>query len=344
MMRDASAVEAREVPPSSDARAEAAGGAALGGPGGASSGAAPQPSSEPRVSASAASGVTAEARRFLADLRVEIESHPGVNHLFLGRCATSPFARQDYRVFGENHYPLVCVFTSYLERLLVRAPTSDAKLWLAKVLVDEYGEGSEGEDHATLYGHFLRSCGSTVPDRADVVKVPAPAFEFVREHRRIVSEEPFLVGLGAVGPGHEWAIPKMFDAVIPGLRRAGFTPDEIGYFTLHVEQDVDHGAWLEEALLRFGGTHEARAQIRRGAILSLEARARFWSGVQRAVVRWRQPNAVRVDGASPRTIAREILMTAWDGSPRLRALEAGYDSFLATRRPTIRELVEQGRR
>ncbi len=285
------------------------------------------------------------SRRFLADLRIEIESHPGVNHLFLSRCATSPFSRHDYRVFGENHYPLVCVFTSYLERLLVRAPTSDAKLWLAKVLVDEYGEGSDGEDHATLYGHFLRSCGSTVPDSVDSVKVPAPAFEFITEHRRIVSEEPFLVGLGAVGPGHEWAIPKMFDSVIPGLRRAGFTNDEIAYFTLHVEQDVDHGAWLEEALLRFGVTDEARAQIRRGALLSLEARARFWSGVQRAVVRWRQPSAVRVDGASPRTIAREILITAWDGSPRLRRLEARYDAIVnERRRPTIRELIEQGRR
>ncbi len=291
-----------------------------------------------------AHGTSAAARRFLADLRVEIESHPGVNHLFLGRCATSPFSRHDYRVFGENHYPLVCVFTSYLERLLIRAPTSDAKLWLAKVLVDEYGEGSDGEDHATLYGHFLRSCGSSVPDQTNTVKVPEPAFEFVSEHRRIVTEEPFLVGLGAVGPGHEWAIPKMFDAVIPGLRRAGFTPDEIEYFTLHVEQDVDHGAWLEEALLRFGDTEAARLQIRRGALLSLEARARFWSGVQRAVVRWRQPSAVRVDGAAPRTIAREIMMTAWDGSPRLRALEARYDAVLARRRPTIAELIEQGRR
>ncbi len=284
------------------------------------------------------------AKSFLADLRREIESHPGVNHLFLARCATSPFARQDYRVFAENHYPLVCVFTSYLERLLVRAPTSDAKLWLAKVLVDEYGEGSEGEDHATLYAHFLRACGSSVPDRAGLERVPAPAHAFVTEHRRIVSEEPFLVGLGAVGPGHEWAIPKMFDAVIPGLRRAGFAEEEIHYFTLHVEQDVDHGTWLEEALVRFGDTDARRAEIRRGALLSLEARARFWSGVQRAVVRWRQPNAVRVDGASPRAIAHEVLLTAWDGSPRLRALEASYDRLRARRRPTIAELVEQGRR
>jgi pyrroloquinoline quinone (PQQ) biosynthesis protein C len=285
---------------------------------------------------------TGESAAFMKALRVEIEAHPAVNHLFLNRCATSPFAREDYRVFGENHFPLVCVFTSYLERLLVRAPTSDAKLWLAKVLVDEYGEGSEGEDHATLYGHFLRSCGSRVPDEKDG-KVPEPALEFIKEHRRIVNGEPFLVGLGAVGPGHEWAIPKMFHSVIPGLQRAGFTEREIAYFTLHVAQDVDHGRWLEEALTRFGSTHAARQQIRRGALLSLEARGRFWSGVQRAVVRWRQPRAIRPDGATPRTLLQEVLVTAWDGMPRLRALEARYDAIRTRFRPTINEIVEQGR-
>lgn len=279
---------------------------------------------------------------FLRDLRAEIEAHPGVNHLFLNRCATSPFSREDYRIFGENHYPLVCVFTSYLERLLVRAPTSDAKLWLAKVLVDEYGEGSEGEDHATLYGHFLRSCGSSMPDEKHG-KVPGPALAFIQEHRRIVNEEPFLVGLGAVGPGHEWAIPKMFDAVIPGLKRAGFAPQEILYFTLHVEQDVDHGTWLAEALEQFGTSEEARQQIRRGALLSLEARSRFWSGVQRAVVQWRQPRSIRPDGAKPRSVMEEILVTAWDGSPRLRALEAGVDRLRARFRPSVHQIIEKGR-
>src|SRR3954467_10359278 len=147
---------------------------------------------------------------FMKDLRKEIAEHPAVNHLFLNRCATSPFAREDYRVFGENHYALVCVFTNYLERLLIRGPSSESKLWLAKVLVDEYGEGSEGEDHATLYAQFLRACGSSIPGAEATSKVPGPAYAFIQEHRRIMAEEPFLVGLGAVGPGHEWAIPKMF--------------------------------------------------------------------------------------------------------------------------------------
>lgn len=49
-----------------------------------------------------------------------------MNHLLLNRLATSPFSREDYRVFAQNHFPLVYVFTQYLERLLLRTPDSSA--------------------------------------------------------------------------------------------------------------------------------------------------------------------------------------------------------------------------
>jgi pyrroloquinoline quinone (PQQ) biosynthesis protein C len=278
-----------------------------------------------------------KARAFLAGLRLEVERHPAVNHLFLNRVATAPFSREDYGVLAENHYPLVCAFTSYLETLLVRAPASDTKLWLAKVLVDEYGEGSRGEDHAALYAHFLSACGKPPSNEPDV-RIPEPAFAFISEHRRIARDLPFLVGLGAVGPGHEWAIPKMFESITAGLRRAGFTSNEIEYFTLHTAQDVDHGSWLEEALERLAGSERAQSEIRRGALASLEARARFWSGVQRAVVRYRQPRAVRPDGPKPRSLIHELALTAWDGSVLARRVEMGIVKAQSRLRPTLSEL------
>jgi len=282
------------------------------------------------------------ARQFLADLRVEIASHPGVNHLLLNRLATAPFSRQDYLVLAQNHIPLVCVFTTYLEVLLLRAPDSQSRLWLAKVLVDEYGEGSEGHDHAEMYGRFLAACGGD-PVEVREGMVPRPALEFVKTHCALVREEPFLTGLGAIGPGHEWAIPKMFDAVIPGLRRAGFSEQEIAYFTLHVEQDDDHGSWLEEALVEYATTAEAQAQIRRGALLSLEARKRFWDGVQSAIVHWRQPRAIRADGPKPRSLAAEVFLTLWDGSALARSVESHWRSAWAGRQPTIDGLLERAR-
>ena len=291
-----------------------------------------------------------QANTYLAAVRQDIERHVGVNHLFLNRIATSPFSREDYRIFAENHYPLVCLFTSYLERLLIRAPDSEAKLWLAKVLVDEYGEGSRGEDHATLYGQFMAAAGSnmitirTTDKGVEVInnadyRVPRAALAFITEHRRIVNEEPFLVGLGAVGPGHEWSIPKMFDALIPGLRGAGFGDDEIEYFLLHCEQDIDLGTWLAVALGRYTGTEEARQQIRRGAMLSLTARARFWTGVQNAIVKFRQPRAPRPDTTEPRSLLHEIALSAWDATGFMRRLEDEVQRRRDLTLPTVDELI-----
>jgi pyrroloquinoline quinone (PQQ) biosynthesis protein C len=281
-------------------------------------------------------------REFLAQLHVEIDAHPGVNHLLLNRLATAPFSREDYRVLAENHIPLVSCFTAYLEVLLLRAPNSEARLWLAKVLVDEYGEGSDGHDHTEMYSRFLKACGG---DWKEVHQrpVPSPALNFIRGHQKLVREEPFLVGLGAIGPGHEWAIPKMFDAIIPGLRRAGFTPEEMNYFDLHVEQDEDHGAWLEEALANYATTPLAQAQIREGALKSLEMRRQFWDGGQRAIVHGRQPRSIRQDAEKPRSLRREIGLTIWDGSSFATRLENRYRQWRTGHSPQIAELVAQAR-
>lgn len=264
---------------------------------------------------SAAAAQVAEPAAWLQELRQEVERHPAVNHMLLSRLATGHYTRVDYLNFGLQHYALVGQFTKYMELLLLRAPSSEQKLWLAKILVDEYGEGSGGDDHTTLYASFLASIGARRGQRENS-NLCREVWEFVGEHLRICREEPFLVGLGALGPGHEWSIPKMFSHIIPGLERAGITRDERMYFDLHTEQDVDHARWMSEALVQLATTDAEQAQVRRGAQLSLRARYKVWTGVERQIVAWRQPNsieavrlglhgpgAVRVDTASPGTLA-----------------------------------------
>ncbi|MCA8945745.1 MAG: iron-containing redox enzyme family protein, partial [Planctomycetes bacterium] len=177
-----------------------------------------------------------------------------------------------------QHFPLVGNFCAYMELLLINAPDSEAKCWLAKVLVDEYGERSDGEDHAEHYKKFMHAAG-IAPGEEDNVPLHPEVVNFIREHYRVATEEHFLVGLGALGPGHEWSIPAMFELAVAGLRKAGFDEKEIEYWTLHLEQDQDHGAWLEEALVKYCLVEENRNHIRKGALMSLDARERFWWGV-----------------------------------------------------------------
>ena len=216
---------------------------------------------------------------WLQELQREVQAHPAVNHPLLSRVGRGRDPRAELRSFGLQHYALVGFFTTYMEQLLVRGESSRQKLWLAKVLVDEYGEGSEGEDHAALYRHFLRHAGAREGEESST-PLCAAAWEFVHAHLRLCSDEPFLVGLGALGPGHEWAIPSMFQQIEPGLRRGELGEAGMAYFLLHCEQDVDHGAWMSEVLVDLARGEEQRAQVRRGARLSLEARERLWAGIE----------------------------------------------------------------
>ena len=134
-----------------------------------------------------------------------------------------------------------------------------------------------------------------------------------------------------------------FEAVIPGLRRAGYDEEEMQYFTLHVGQDVDHGRWLEEALVRYSTTEVARAQIREGALKSLEARRVFWDGVQRAVMQWRQPRSVRPDGKTARGTLKELALTFWDGSPMARRLETAFRDRKKKDLPTLARVIERNK-
>lgn len=278
---------------------------------------------------------------WLQELKEEVESHPGVNHLLLSRLATGRYTPGDYKVFGLQHYPMVGTFTRYMELLLLRAPSSSQKLWLAKVLVDEYGEGSNGDDHATLYLQYLSSLGVEGGEE-ETTPLATTVWEFIGLHLRLCREEPFLVGLGALGPGHEWPIPKMFGKIIPGLERAGIGLEQRSYFDLHTEQDLEHASWMAEALEELGHDEASRAQVRRGALLSLGARFRFWTGVDRCIVERGQPASVEAVRRGP--IGRRRPASN-DSAGDRRALMSAVDGAMVgrpwpVRLPTDTELLE----
>lgn len=230
-------------------------------------------------SSSTASPTARVPADWMPALERDVVAHRAVRHPLLARLADD---RAALVTFGRQHVALVGCFTKYMEWLLLRAPSSSDKLWLAKVLVDEYGEGTDGDDHDTLYRRFLASLG--VPRGAiDDIALLDEVGAFVDAHVAMCRREPFLVGLGALGPGHEWAIPTMFSAIVPALEAHGVAPSDGLYFTAHQEQDVDHGAWMSEALARLVRTADDERLVRRGALASLELRASLWDAIERLV-------------------------------------------------------------
>lgn len=220
---------------------------------------------------------------FVEQLQGEVDRHPAFHHPFLRRFAAGGLGRLQLWAFGLQHYQLVRVFTSYLEALVKSIREPEVRDWLHRILEDEYARPRTYEDsHAALYRRFLRSLGLSEADwdRAEALRETRA---FIERHLELTALRHPAVGLGAVGPGHEWAIPTMFSYLVTGLRKAGIGEEPLEYFTLHMTQDLEHGKLMRSALAAYAANPENQTRIREGALASLAARARFWDGLHRAV-------------------------------------------------------------
>jgi pyrroloquinoline-quinone synthase len=234
-----------------------------------------------------------DATNFIKSLEAEILAHEAVNHPFLARFASEPLTVEQVKAFGLQHYQLVKVFTTYMTNLLPKIPDPDAAELFRHVFDDEFGavsgrDASVGQatifrSHVHLYRDFLATMG--VRDEEWGRTRPLPETDaYIRGHLALTRDEDFRVGLGAVGPGHEFSIPTMFKSLIAGIRRnTSLTEQQIEYFTLHVEEDVEHAEVFNQLIARHADSEEGRTMIRTGAMKSLAWRSLFWDGLNRSV-------------------------------------------------------------
>jgi len=220
---------------------------------------------------------------FIQALEAEVLRHDAVQHPFLKRFATERLTLAQIQTFGLQHYQLVKIFVNYMTNLLPRIPDPEAATLFRVVFDDEFGQHTIFRSHPALYRNFLKNLGLDDGASGRVTALPAVS-AFVEGHMRLTRDEDFLVGLGAVGPGHEFSIPTMFGYLVEGLRRnTSLTEEQIEYFTLHIVEDKAHAVVFNKLIVRHTQDAASQARLRDGALRSLALRKGFWDGLQRAV-------------------------------------------------------------
>jgi pyrroloquinoline quinone (PQQ) biosynthesis protein C len=223
-----------------------------------------------------------DTKNFLKALNEEVQRHPAIHHSFLEMVASRPLPKPAWLAFAQQLYPHVHFFIPYMEAMLLNTFDMHAKLIVAKILLDEYGEDAGGKSHPELFRKFVRACGGADAD-ASLLTTPLDqaTVDLVTTHMKLCGEEPFLVAIGAIGEAHEYAIRFLFPPLVKGMQLSGFAPDEIEFFTLHVDHDVEHSAMLEDSMMQLAHADAERAQIRQGTLASLACRDRLWTAMQR---------------------------------------------------------------
>ncbi len=224
-----------------------------------------------------------DAEAYIRSLEEEVIRHEAVQHPFLIRFSSEKLTPTQIQIFGLQHYQLVKIFLNYMTNLLPRIPDKDAANLFRTVFDDEFGQHTIFRSHPALYRNFLKAVGLKDEDWGRVPLLSETA-TYIEGHLDLTRTAHFLVGLGVVGPGHEFSIPTMFGYIVKGLRNNTVLSDaQIEYFTCHIEQDVAHAKVFNQLIARHVETEEGQTRLREGAMHSLSLRKRFWDGLNRAV-------------------------------------------------------------
>ncbi len=224
-----------------------------------------------------------DPQAFVQSLEEEIIHHEAVQHPFLLRFASDKLTLKQVQTFGLQHYQLVKVFVNYMTNVLPRIPDKDAADLFRVVFDDEFGQHTIFRSHPALYRNFLKAAGLKDEDWGKVELLPETS-AYIQGHLSLTRDSDFLYSLGIIGPGHEFSIPTMFSYIVKGLKKTGhFSDEQIEYFTLHIEEDVEHAKVFNQLIYRHVETEEGQTRLREGAMRSLTFRKHFWDGLNRVV-------------------------------------------------------------
>lgn len=219
---------------------------------------------------------------FFEELRHEVFSHKAVNHPFLERFSKGGLTQEQVKTFAVHYYQHAKMFSHYIANIIPKIPHERDRMIMVKNLMDEYGNLNPEKTHPALFRKFLNALELKKSDWKKLKPIPEVT-NFVDRLTFLTRHEPFLVGLGAVGPGVEWVIPAMFQKIVGGLKKSiSLGDDSLEYWTSHMVLDVEHGNEATEVLKHYlKGDKEREDMVRSGAMKSLEARKILWDGFER---------------------------------------------------------------
>ncbi|TMQ02299.1 MAG: cupin domain-containing protein, partial [Deltaproteobacteria bacterium] len=165
-------------------------------------------------------------------------------------------------------------FTRFIAAVMVSCESDLFRSRLSQNLWEEGGGCEPARRHAQLFRNFLQhSLGIAEVDRIDY----APFTRlFVRDYLDQSQRLETMAAAAFLAVGTEGIVPRVYEIMQAGLRRAGLPDSELEFFALHIACDDDHAVTLEQLMASYAdrpGWFEACAG---GITRALDLRTEFF--------------------------------------------------------------------
>ena len=199
-----------------------------------------------------------------------------LEHPFYEAWAAGTLTKEDLNFYSRQYWRQVESFPAYLDHLAERLPEGLARKTVLENLADE-----RDDDHPGLWLRFAQALDAAPQE----VYATAPEPETtgcVKTFELACSNAPLPFALGMLY-AYESQTPEVAHTKVEGLRdHYGIDGDDVEYFRLHGELDVEHSRGLADALAEIATTEDDIKQAEAGAATGARAIWGLLDGVARA--------------------------------------------------------------
>lgn len=137
--------------------------------------------------------------------------------------------------------------------------------------------------HPALFRRFLTALGFDAQALSELTAIDETN-HVNATYRGLCRDAHWIEGLSAMGPGTECVVPTIYRQILKGIAHSGWvSPGDYVFWTVHVHCDDGHGRNIVEAMRPYAMDLEARQMMMRGALAALDARQRWFDGLERHV-------------------------------------------------------------
>jgi pyrroloquinoline-quinone synthase len=152
-------------------------------------------------------------------------------------------SRAQLGAWAVQHYYYISAIPQQFAALYARMPDAAGRLLLMENLVGEEMPETPEKSHPNLLLKFAEACGL---DRQAVIEAEAKGAVLggTRAMRAWIWElatiRPMHESCAGIMVALEGQLPTLYPGYITAMERAGFSEDELEFFHVHVENDVEH--------------------------------------------------------------------------------------------------------
>lgn len=211
--------------------------------------------------------------------------HSGL-HPFSEAVASGAYSRAQLGFWATQHHYYIDMIPQQFGHFFCRMPDLDARQLLLENLVGEEMLGQPGKRHPDLMLRFAKACGVS----AERVKGAEARGEILPSTRAMRSWIYELVAFRHIAEGAagimlalEGQTPTLFPKYVKAFKRLGFKDDDLEFFYVHMEADVEHQRHGLEITYRYANTPELQKMALAAVSSSAGQRLAMLDGIHGAL-------------------------------------------------------------